>query len=54
MLEEELSLFGPKNDLEPGSQDPTFLRLCPTVGQDVDELICENARKTRQNQAIMP
>ena len=24
----------------------------PTVGQDVDELICENSRKTRQNQAI--
>ena len=23
-----------------------------TVGQDGDELICENARKTRQNQAI--
>ena len=24
----------------------------PTVGQDVVELICQNARKTRQNEAI--
>ena len=51
-------MFAATYDLTyPDHHSNTLAKIIPpprTVGQDVDELICENARKTRQNQAIIP